>query len=179
MSAVNGLLRRLRVLIDRTVLNRVAYKGRVRVLQVSSRAGVALDGVEHIEPAGFSSHPLPGAEAVVVNLGGNSGRAIVIVVNDRSHRVVIEEGESVIYNMPHGDFVKVKADRSVHVKAGLRVFLETPETELSGNLIVRGNAQIEGTVHADGDVSAGNISLKNHRTSGIGRGTQVSDGPVP
>lgn len=184
MTALDMLLRRLRMLVDRTALSRVSYREKIRLLQVSSRTGVPIDGVEHLEPAGFSSHPLPGAETVVVNLGGNSGRAVVILVNDRRHRVVIEEGESIIYNMPHGDFVKVKKDRSIHLKSELKVFMETPLVETSQDLLVGGNAHIKGTTQSDGsittdaDVSAGDISLRNHRTLGVRRGGEISDGPV-
>jgi phage baseplate assembly protein V len=131
MTVLDMLLRRLRMLVDRTRMVRARYEGKVRVLQVSSREGAAQDDVEHLEPAGFSSHPLAGAEAVVLNLGGNSSRAVVILVNDRSHRVVLEEGESAIYNMPHGDFVKVRKDRSIHLKSAVKVLIESPESEFT------------------------------------------------
>lgn len=173
MSTVNMLLRKLRLLVDRTLLLRVSYAGAIRRLQISPQAGVAQSDIEHLEPAGFSSHPLEGAEAVVVNLGGNSGRAVVIVVNDRRHRIVLDAGESAIYNMPHGDFVKVKSDRSIHVKSAVSVLLETPLAECSQDMLVRGD------LDCDGDVRAGNISLRHHRTSSVQRGGQISDGPVP
>lgn len=197
------LLRRLRGLIDRTVLSRVNYRGRVRLLQVSSRADTALDGVEHLEPYGFTSHPLPGAEALVANLGGNSGRAIVILVNDRRHRIVIAAGETAIYHHD-GDVVHIKNGGEIHVKAASKVFLETPLVECSTDLHVLGNAQIAGTalitgaatmqaglsvagvaafagsvdaagdITSEGDIVAGDISVRGHHHNLVQPGSGIS-----
>jgi len=214
MSGYDVLMNRLRVLADRTVLLRVSYKGVKRLLQISSREGTAQSDVEHLEPYGYTSHPLSGAEALVLNPGGNSGRAIVILVNDRRHRIVIQEGEVAIYHHT-GDFVHLKNGGEIHVKAATKVFLETPLVECSQNLHVLGNVQIAGTTqmagavtmqttavvvgsvtmqaglsiagtttstgdfNTSGDVTAGAISLRNHRTSGVQPGGGVSAGPIP
>ena len=61
-------------MFDRTLLLRVGYADKVRLLQIASRPDVALDSIEHLEPYGFTSHPLVGAEAITANPGGNSGR---------------------------------------------------------------------------------------------------------
>lgn len=195
------LLRRVRALIDRTVLARVSYRGLVRVLQVSSRADTAMDGVEHLEPYGFTSHPLPGAEALVANLGGNSGRAIVLLVNDRRHRIVVNEGETAIYHND-GDVVHIKNGGEIHVKAATKVFLETPLVECSTDLHVLGNAQIAGTALVSGaatlqaglsiagnttstgnftttgDVVANGTSLDSHHHTNVQNGGGITGGPV-
>lgn len=166
MSAVNQMLRRMRVLLDRALLTGVDYQGRVRLLQVSSRAGTAQDRVEHLEPYGYTSHPLNGAEALVGNLGGNGGRAVVILVNDRRHRIVVEEGEVAIYDHT-GDFVHLRAGGEIHVRASTRVFLETPLVECSADLRVHGNARVDGTTLLVGAVTAnatavimGNVTMQ-------------------
>ena len=207
MSAANILMRRVRVLLDRTVLNRVAYRGKQRLLQVSSRADTAQDGVEHLEPYGFTSHPLAGATALVGNLGGNGGRAVVILVNDRRHRIVVDEGEVAIYHQS-GDFVHLKNGGEIHVKAASRVYLETPLVECSANLRVRGTAHFDGAVAmlntlnvamtvtlqaglsvagnttstgnftTSGQVSAGGVSLRTHTHSGVQTGSGTTGGPT-
>ena len=194
MSTANMLLRRLRMIVDRTLLLRVSYRGNQRFLQIASRKDVPLAGVRHMEPAGFSSHALPGAEPIPINPGGNSGRCFVIIMHDRRYSVLLEEGETIIYNMPHGDFVKIKADRSIHIKSALKVFVEAPLVEMSQDLLVRGaatvtgnitthaNLQVDGSMNIDGtshstgtfstagDVTAGSISLRGHHH-------QEHDGP--
>lgn len=152
MSGYNALMRRLRVLLDRGVLRRADYAGKVRVMQVSMRPGTVLDGVEHLEPYGWTSHPLAGCEQLVGNLGGNSGRAVVIISSDRRHRIVIDEGEVAIYHHT-GDFVHLKNGGEIHVKAASKVFVETPLVECSQNLHVLGNITVDGTAQIQGAVT--------------------------
>jgi phage baseplate assembly protein V len=49
------------------------------------------------------------------------------------------------------------------------------------NLPIYSTREIEttSTMHADGDISAGDISLQQHRTSGVLRGGEISEGPIP
>lgn len=167
MNAVDMLLRRLRVLIDRTVLHRVGHRGRVRVLQISSRADSPLDEVEHIEPYGFTSQPLAGAEAIVAKPGGNAGRALVLLVNDRRHRIVVGEGEVAIYTH-QGDMVQLKSDRSILLKAAGKVRVEAPVAEFTGDL------QVSGKVTSQGDQVAAGISQINHRHGGVTSGSGLT-----
>ena len=62
---------RIKTLLRRALLTRVKYAGNVRLIQVKSVAGQALDDIEHIEPFGFTSHPKAGAEALVLAFGGS------------------------------------------------------------------------------------------------------------
>lgn len=70
----------------------------------------------------------------------------------------------------------VHAGRDVHVDRNLQVDgAATIEGQLTGNA----NGSFTGTLAADVDVLSGDISLRTHRTGGVKRGTEVSDGPVP
>lgn len=152
MSAFDVLARRLRMLVDRTVGKRISYEGKVRVVQVAPREGVAFDGLEHVEAYGFTSHALPGMEAITLNPGGNSGRAIVIFFNDRQYKLVLEEGEVAVYQR-NGDFVHLKNGGEIHVKAASKVVLEAPLVECSQNLHVIGNVTIDGAAQIHGAVT--------------------------
>lgn len=55
-------------------------------LQATLFAGEIKDGIEHFEPAGFTSHPLPGSEPVVLFPGGDRSHGIAVVVADRRTR---------------------------------------------------------------------------------------------
>lgn len=62
---------------------------------------LTVDGaaVEHIEPFGFTSNPVPGAEAVVVAAGSDGDNEVAIVVGDRRYRVTgVESGGMCIYD---------------------------------------------------------------------------------
>ena len=49
----------------------------------------------------------------------------------------------------------------------------------TGDYTQTGNQHVTGTVNVSEDVIAADISLRNHRTKGVTRGTAVSDGPTP
>ena len=58
-------------------------------------------------------------------------------------------------------------------------------TAMTGNNTVSGSQLVQGSRHSSGqfsteaDVTAGNISLKNHKTSGVQPGSGTSGGPTP
>lgn len=165
MKVLDRLLFRLRILIDPAVLYRVVYQNGIRLLQIAGRAG-APQWVRHLEPYGYTSHPLPDAEPMVVNLGGRRDRALVLLVNDRRHAIVLAEGETALYTA-HGERIHLKKDNSIHVKAATRVLLETPEVECTQDLLVRGNAVIEGNADIGGDATIDGISYAtDHDSSG-------------
>jgi len=56
--------------------------------------------------------------------------------------------------------------------------IEGPITH-NGDYTQTGNQHVTGTVNVSEDVIAADISLRNHRTKGVTRGTAVSDGPTP
>ncbi|WP_432239905.1 phage baseplate assembly protein V [Herbaspirillum robiniae] len=95
--------------------------------------------------------------------------------------------------LPGGSTALVKADE---VTADARQTTCTGDVTIKGNLTVEGMsalnngmqvkggaggaaAIINGKLQATGDVVAGDISLQNHRTSGVKRGDEVSEGPTP
>ena len=84
--------------------------------------------------------------------------------------------------------VTIETSGNVLIKAGGKVTIDCPETETTGNLLVKGSltyqggmtgsggsgaaAKINGSLQATGDVKAGNISLGTHdHQSGVGQPT--------
>lgn len=176
------ILRRIKQLLQRSVLLRTTYSGNVRLLQVKVPGGSALADLEHLEPFGYTGHAPDGAEAIVLALGGNSSHSIVLLVGDRRYRLKIEKGEMAIYNQWH-DVVHIKNDRSIHAKAALKVLLETPLVEctenlkVTGNVEIGGNQTIAGTSTAADHISSG-ISGKDHLHSGVTPGGSDTGAPV-
>jgi phage gp45-like len=70
-----------------------------RRLAVSLGWQADADEVEHVEPYGFASHPLPGAEPLVVRVGGSADQAVTIIVADRRYSLRgLEEGDVALYD---------------------------------------------------------------------------------
>lgn len=60
---------------------------------VKVEAGGVADECQHLQPYGFLSRPLDGADAVVASMGSNTDQRIVILVADRRYTLSLEKGE--------------------------------------------------------------------------------------
>ncbi|NVK28809.1 MAG: phage baseplate assembly protein V [Flavobacteriia bacterium] len=153
MDMVNSLVRKIRRLAGRALIRRVRYANKIRYFQVQQEGGMPLDNVEHIEPFGFTSHPLPNAEAVVLAFNGNGSNSVAIMAGDQRYRLVIDEGEAAIYNH-HGDKVYLKKDRTISVEAATKVELVTPHTHMTGKLTVAETIEAQGQIKSGADIEA-------------------------
>ena len=95
--------------VGRAVLRLVSDKAGLQLVQVEALQGEVLDRVEHMQPFGFASHPLPGAEAVIVSVGGSRNHPLAVVIADRRHRPACAAGETVIHNSTTGQTITLSA----------------------------------------------------------------------
>jgi phage baseplate assembly protein V len=108
--------RKVRNIVARGVVAMVRDDSAMQGLQLALLEGELIDNAEHPQPYGFSSHPLPDAEAFVVFCGADRGHPIVFCVDDRRYRVTgSEPGEVVIYT-DEGDTIKLKRGNVIEVK---------------------------------------------------------------
>ena len=91
------LERRVLLMIGRAVLTVVNDLTPLQTVQVEGLPGEIIDGAERFQLYGITSHPLPGADALVLAVGGIRQHP-VILIDDRRHRVKeLAEGEVCIY----------------------------------------------------------------------------------
>lgn len=126
--------------------------GKLIGVEVEGLAGESVSA-ELFQHYGFSSAPQPGAEYLVIPVGGNSKHAIVAASEDGRYRIALQDGEVSIYT-DEGDYVHLKRGRVVEivtdtlvVKAGIKVRFETPLVEMSGD------QHVEGSIKADGEIA--------------------------
>jgi phage baseplate assembly protein V len=170
----------------RAVLNALGL-GRVTLINDSGPAQVAqVRGNElelrHIPVAGLyglASHPLPGADVVVVYLGGDRGKGVVIATADRRYRLRnLAPGETALYT-DEGDVVKLSRGRVVEVVAGTELRITAPLVTISGDLRVVGDITDQDGAH--GTLGALRTAYDAHRHPGVepgGGSTDVTDQPV-
>lgn len=167
MSAIAHLTRRIRLAIGRGVLNVVDDALRLQGLQITALADETWDRVERFQEYGFTSNPLPGAEAIIASVGGRRNHAVAVAVDDRRYRKRnLLAGEVALYTHL-GDYIHLKNGRIVEIVAGTRVravapevevvastkvTLTTPLTEVSGNMTVGGSVTVTGAVNATGAI---------------------------
>jgi phage baseplate assembly protein V len=115
---------------------------------------------------GFSSRPLPGADAITVFVGGNRAKGIVIATNDARYQIELAPGELAVHT-DEGDVIHFRRGGIIAVKAATRLTIDTPLITTTGR------------IEAAGDVVGAGISLANHQHDGVERGGDLTGQPQP
>jgi phage baseplate assembly protein V len=136
IRTLNHLLAPLRArvanMVARAVVQLVNDESKLQLVQLGVLEGETREALERFQEYGFTSAPHPGAEAVVLFVGGRRDHGLVVAVDDRRYRKKdLEPGESAIYS-DEGDHVVLKRGRIVEVKAGTKLLVDAPELELGG-----------------------------------------------
>ena len=124
---LRDVARRVMLVAGRAVLRLTDDATRLQTLQVDALPGETLDGVERLQPYGLSGHALPGADVLLLSMGGQRQHSIAAVVDDRRYRPrEIEEGEVVVYSHLNTDDVP----HCVHLLENGQIHLKTGRTTL-------------------------------------------------
>lgn len=108
--------------------------GKMQSLQVRLLSGEAKDGLEHFEPYGYTSAPLPGAEHVTLFFGGDRSHGVTVVVADRRYRLQgLQPGEVALHD-DQGTRLVLKRGGVVEVVAAAKVRMITPLLEVTGEI---------------------------------------------
>lgn len=148
---VERLYRRVMMMVGRGRITATDDTGLVQIVQLRlGRTNVGelelADNVPRVAEYGFVSVPLPGADAVLVYLGGDRSSGAVIATADPRYRLHLQPGEVAIHD---------NLGRKVHLAAG--------------GIVIDGGGQDIAVLNAPhvtvtgGDVVADGISLKTHR----------------
>ena len=125
------LSRRLRLMASRAVLSLISDATGMQIVQVKLLNGEVRDGIERVQNYGFTSVPLPGAEAIFLSLGGDRDHGIVITADDRRYRIKgLQGGEVAIYtdeDKAAGEHrILFKRGKEIHLVAGASSIVMTP-----------------------------------------------------
>lgn len=127
------LARAVQMMVGRGVVAGVAAR-KMQALQLRLLADEVKDGVEHFEPYGWTSHPLAGAEAVVVFVGGDRSHGVAAVVADRRWRPTdLEPGEVAVFT-DQGDEIRIRRGGTIRIRAATKLRIETPLLEVTGEV---------------------------------------------
>lgn len=135
---VAPLWRRVVGTVARAIARSVDDSGNLQTHQVEILKDELRDKVDSIAHYGFTSVPKPGAEAVVVFVGGSRDHPLVIATEDARYRLKsLKSGEVALYT-DEGDYVELKRGKIVKIRAQTKLEIETPEVTISGKLTVTG-----------------------------------------
>ncbi len=135
---------RILMTIARAVVESLKDDGGLQVMKLNVLAGENRDNVERFQNYGFTSHPKPGAESVVIFQGGNREHGLIIAVDDRRFRLKgLAEGEVAIYT-DEGDKIHLKRGGLIDVVASTKVTVDAPNVQFKGNVLIDGNLEVKG-----------------------------------
>lgn len=155
--------RRVALLASRVKLALVDDAAPIQAVQVEGLAEEVMDGAERFQNYGFTSHPLPGAEGIVLSLGGHRSHAVLIVADDRRYRIALEAGEVALYS-DEGDSVVLRRGRVVEINTEtLRVNASTA-VELNTPLVTT-TGQVRADLDITDQVSTGGRSMADMRST--------------
>lgn len=151
MSSVRAMLQsahnRVMLTVARAVVSLVDDGTKLQSLQLGILKREIRDSVERFQNYGFTAKPHPGAEGVVVFVGGNRDHGLCIAVDDRRYRLKgLADGEVAIYT-DEGDKIHLKRGNTIEVTT--QTFRVTAATKCEFNTPL---ATFSGDIHADGDI---------------------------
>lgn len=164
-AALKALHSRVMLTVARTVVSLVDDSKKLQALQLQLLKREIRENVERFQNYGYTSKPHPGAEAVVVFVGGNRDHGLCIAVDDRRYRVQgLQDGEVAIYT-DEGDKIYLKRNREIEVTTLNLTINATDKVEINTQLL-EVNAPLStfsGNTEAAGNVSDANGSMQEMR----------------
>jgi phage baseplate assembly protein V len=116
-QALHPVRMRVANLLARAIVQLVSDGTNVQTMQLGVLDGEDRDDCERIQQYGFSSVPKPGAEAVVLFVGGDRGHPLVIATDDRRYRPRGKPGGEVAIYSDETDEVRLARGNKVQVKS--------------------------------------------------------------
>lgn len=186
MKDASGILERLwRRVQLMSGWGRVAFSDdskTAQLLQVKLNDSETRDGTPRIAEFGFSSRPPNGSDVLVVFLGGDRSKGVVVATGHQASRPLnLAEGESMVYDLwgksiwltknngiiveAKGAPVTVNNATAVTINAAEQVLLNTPLLKVTGDIEAGGNiSDSKRSMQGDRD-------LFNQHTNGSGTST--------
>lgn len=115
-AAFRRLERSVNNLLARIVVTGLNTASKCQMLQVSILADEQKENVEHLEPYGFTSAPLTGAEGFALFPDGDRSHGVILMVSDRRYRIKGLQGGEVCLFTDEGDTLTFKRGNTVELK---------------------------------------------------------------
>ncbi|NMY07576.1 phage baseplate assembly protein V [Pseudomonas veronii] len=167
-NPIRDLSNRVMMMFSRGVVRRVTDTNGRQQLQVELLKDELRDDIEHMQNYGFTSHA-KGGDVAVAFIGGNREQGIVLAVDDRRYRIVLQAGEVAMYD-DLGNKVELLRDM-VRVTAVQHAEVQAPTIKLIGEIELIGNVKIQGNIDSTGMITNNGKrvdSTHTHSSGGAG-----------
>ncbi|WPM85259.1 phage baseplate assembly protein V [Apirhabdus apintestini] len=165
------VMRRVRLMLGRAVVNMVNDSLKAQNVQVSMLDDETPDDVERLQNYGLISVPLAGAEAIIGCVGADRDHAVALVVEDRRYRPVgLEAGDTGLYHY-EGHRLRLTKDgrliitcKTVEVYADESVTLDTPKTVITGDVEIQKGLTVTGQSQFQSNITAPDAIINGKST---------------
>lgn len=167
-NPIRDLSNRVMMMFARGVVRRVTDTNGRQQLQVELLKDELRDDIEHMQNYGFTSHA-KGGDVAVAFIGGNREQGIVLAVDDRRYRLVLQAGEVAMYD-DLGNKVELLRDM-IKVTAVQHAEVVAPTIKLIGEIELVGNVKIQGNIDSTGMITNNGKrvdSTHTHSSGGAG-----------
>lgn len=162
------VLNKIMNLVSRGFITFSNSASKCQTLQIKMSGGEQKSDVEHIEPYGFTSRPLDGAEAVALFLDGDKSHGVILVAGDRRYRIKsLKKGEVAIYT-DEGDYIIFNRNNVINVKTKKFIVNADDEIQLNTkNLVVSASSETNfdtPLLKSNGEIEDKTSTISNIRT---------------
>lgn len=181
------LLRRMRLIAGRCMLDAVNDGLQKQNVQVRLLSGESASEIENFQQAGFTSVPLPGAVGLYLATGGKrTSLASFLLENKARRKRGLKPGEACVYHIGEDDHYFILESGGVArlvckrfiVEAEQEINFNTPKVAFSKDVAIGGHAVISGTSSA-ADHMSGGVSGRGHiHIDGDGEQTSLPQGAM-
>jgi len=158
-------IKKIRQLITMALVKAIDDTTAIQLLKLKLDDIEVMEGIEHLQNYGFTSHPPKESEAIVAQIGGSKENLIALIVESAANRVKdLIEGESAFYSK-FGQLIKHKEDGTTEIN--------------SGKLIINCDIEINGNAKAIVDPITGfGVDLVSHFHPYTDNGVAMNTGPT-
>ena len=143
IQLASDALNRARMAIGRGVLTSVSDASTLQTLQLELLADEVAEDIERMGQYGLTSVPFPGAEALMVAVGGLRSHGVVIAIEDRRYRMTgLAQGEVAIYD-DQGQTVHLTRAGIVIQSTGKITISSSAEVDVTAPKVVVTSADVE------------------------------------
>ena len=154
---IEALKRRVMGMVNRAIIEAADDSDALQMLQLSVLDGELHDGVERFADYGFTSHPFPEAEAVVVFAQGLRSHGLVIAVGDRRYRLTgLAQGEVAMHD-DQGQMIVLKR-AGIRIESPFKVEVAAPQVTVTADHVDLGGSGGQPVARVGDSVSGGVIT---------------------
>ena len=138
-QGLKDVKRRAMMMVGRAVLSAIDDTTKAQSLQIELLDGETQADVERFQQFGYTSVPFPGAEGVMVSVGGLRSHGIIIAVEDRRYRLTgLMPGESAQYDDQGQkvhltrDGIVITSPKKITINSAVEVDVTAPVVNFGG-----------------------------------------------